>query len=65
LFQFQAPTEGFSKRPYDICKDFEKFGADPAAEAPDEPMRRSTDMRHFGDGRFDNDLRRTGLTYGR
>jgi hypothetical protein len=64
LFEFQAAGEGFEKRPYEVCKDFERFAEEPGAAVDDAAMRRSTDARkYFGDGPFDHDLRRVGLTY--
>jgi hypothetical protein len=64
LFQFQEPGEGFTKRPYDVCKDFERFGEDPAAVVADVDLQGSTDTRkYFSDDPFGPDIRRAGATY--
>jgi hypothetical protein len=63
LFEYQQPGEGFTKRPFEVCKDFERFGED-GAPVDEAAIMASTDTKkYFGSGPFDNDLRRMGLTY--
>lgn len=60
LFAFQSTGEGFTNKPWDNCKQFEAFGE----SATVTPVLASTDeKKYFGDGRYDTDLRRTGMKY--
>jgi hypothetical protein len=61
LFAAQSTAETFGRRPIEQVEAFEKeWGDDGDAEA----AASSADARkYFGDGPFDNDLRRCGMTY--
>jgi hypothetical protein len=62
LFEFQAAGEGFSKKPIEVCRDFERFGEVNGASAMDATD--STDTRKYFDfSPFGNDINRTGLTF--
>ena len=61
LFALQAPGEGFTNKPYDNCLQFEGLLETAGATA----LGNSTDTaKYFNDGRYQNDLRRAGLTRG-
>lgn len=61
LFSAQSTAETFGRTPYKQMQAFEGQWGDTGDE---KPAAVSTDTKkYFGDGPFDNDLRRTGLTY--
>lgn len=62
LFETQAAGEGFTNRPFDNVQAFESFLEDGEAAAME--VTASTDTaKYFGDGRYDNDIRRAGRVY--
>lgn len=62
MFEFQAAGEGFSKKPIEVCRDFERFGEAAGASVMDATD--STDARkYFDSSPFGNDINRTGLTF--
>lgn len=53
LFRAQAAGEGFTNRPSDNVKQFDDLTSAPQNQA----------SFHFGDGAYDRDLRRSGVSY--
>jgi len=63
LFEFQVPGEGFSKRPIEVCRDFECFG-EQGKPVDDAAVKQSTDAKkYFDESPFGNDINRAGLTF--
>jgi len=61
LFDLQKDGEGFTNKPYDNCLQFEGFLETGGAET----LGKSTDTaKYFNDGKYQNDLRRAGVTRG-
>lgn len=59
LFESQRVGEGFTNGPYQNMQAFQSFLEEGAAAPVD--VKRSTDTaKYFGDGRYDNDIRRAG-----
>jgi hypothetical protein len=62
MFEGQPAERQFDKKPMDHMVDFERFAGEEAKSEPD--LLTSTDAKRFyGDGPFENDLRRVGLSY--
>lgn len=55
LFEYQEPAKAFEDGPYQVCQQFLAF------EGATEGLPASTDeMKYFGEGRYSNDIRRSG-----
>lgn len=63
LFDFQAPGEGFSKKPGELCKDFARFGQEGAPADETITMQSTDTAKYCGTGTYDRDINRPGLTY--
>ncbi len=59
LFQSQRVAEGFTNGPYQNMQAFESF-LEEGASAPVDVKRSTDTAKYFGDGRYDNDIRRAG-----
>jgi hypothetical protein len=69
IFRVQAPGVGVTRRPAEAISEFETLfesGRRPAGGKGDFVSTDEANLkRHFGDGPFDNDVRRGGLNYAR
>ena len=64
LLGAQPEGKGFTNTPYQNVMEFERFGEGLVAETVTPDLAASTDTRkYFGNGRYDADLRRAGMTY--
>lgn len=61
LFAMQADGKGFEQRPYDTCVEFEGFAEDGVGRDSEAVMSSTDTKKYFGAGRYDTDIRRSGV----